>query len=243
MSWNERQLMNRRFMSKMNTEDAFVTGYFFVWFDVPTKVADVFTKLFASDKANLVEANAGDMGKMLSALTTGLPSIPDTTINQNSMPGIGGVKWGVATNIDHPTTASFKFRELSSLPVCKTIASWFTLIRDPNSGLSLLQGEVGGGDAYTKKNWSGSALLCYTKPDGITVEMATRFEGIYPLKYPTDLFTSDVATVDPLEPEFEFHVDSIWSDTKAFEEGRDIIKRFNQAKPYHDLSTPTLYSK
>jgi len=236
MSWNDRQLMNRRFMSRMNQEDAFVTGYFFVWWKVPDKVAPVYTKLFAPEKYNLVASNPDDMSAMLSALTIAVPTIPDTMINQNSMSGMGGVKWGVATNIDHPTNVGFKFRELAGLPVCKTIASWFSLIRDPNSGISLLQGEE-----YTKKNWSGEALLSYVKPDGVTVEMATRFEGIYPLKYPSDLFTSDVTAVNPLEADIDFHVDSIWSDPQALAEAKNIINRFRQAKPYHQPGTPTLY--
>lgn len=236
MSWVSRQILNRRFMSRMNQEDAFVTGYFFVWFTVPQDVAKVFSSLFAQDKYNLVESNANDLGLMLSALVTGVTSIPETTLNQTSMTALGGTKWGVATNIDHPTTVTFRFRELSGLPVLKTIASWFTLIRDPNSGISLLQNKN-----YTKKNWSGEAILAYTKPDGVTVETATRFEGLYPLKYPTDLLTSDVGTVNPLEPDIEFHVDSIWSDKLAYDAGVNIIKRFNQAHPYHKPGTPTLF--
>jgi len=240
MAWTDRQLLNRRFMSNMNQEDALVTGYFFVWFTLPQRVGKTYETLFATETTYQNEAlpnnTADDLGKMLSGLTIGVPSIPDTTINQTSMVGQGGVKWGVATNIDHPTTASFKYRELSGLPVCKTIASWFSTIRDPNSGVSLLVGED-----YTKTNWSGTALLGYLKPDGQTIEMATRFEGIYPLKYPSDLFTSDVASVDPLTPEIEFHVDSIWSDQDAINEAQNIVKLYNQAKPYHEPATASLY--
>lgn len=235
MSWNERQLLNRRFMSEMNQEDAFVTGYFFVWFQVPTKVGQVFNSLFKSD--GIATGDAGDMSKILSALITGVPTIPDTTLNQTSMTGMGGPKWGVATNIDHPTDVGFKFRELASLPIVKIICSWFTMIRDPNAGTSLLIG-----DDYTKKNWGGRAVLGYTKPDGVTLEMATRFEGIFPTKYPTDLFTSDVSSVEPLEPDIQFHVDSIWSDMSAWKEGLQILKNFNQAQPYHkELTEPSIY--
>lgn len=236
MSWQDTQLLNRRNQASMNQSDAFVSGFFFVWFTVPDKVKDVLTTLFASDKNSLVDANPNDMGRMLSALVTGLPSIPETTLNQTSMAGMGGAKWGVATNIDHPTTVSFKFRELAGLPVCKTIAAWFTLMRDPNSSVSLLIG-----DDYTKKNWGGEAILAYVKPDGVTVQMATRFEGIHPLKYPSDLFVSDVATVEPMEPDIEFHTDSIWSDPGAFATAQNIIKNFNAAKPFHESGTASLY--
>jgi hypothetical protein len=242
MSWQDRQLMNRRFASRMNQEDAFVTGYFFVWFTVPTAVGEVYTTLFAGEnKFDLdpnVASNSDDIGKALSALTTAVPTIPDTTVNKTSMGGLGGTKWGVATNVDHPTTVSFQFRELAGLPIGKSIASWFTLIRDPQSGVSLLLG-----DDYTKANFQGEALLAYTKPDGITIEMATRYEGIYPLKYPSDLFTSDVSSVEPLEPDIEFHADSIWSDPAAMEEAKTIINRFGAAKPFHESGTASIYNQ
>ena len=240
MAWKERNLLNRRYASDLNQRDAFVGGYFFVFFEVPTKVGPVYQTLFSgmqTPNSVQAEANAEDMSLMLSALTTGVPTIPDTTINQNSMPGLGGTKWGVATNIDHPTTVGFKFRELSGLPVCKCIAAWYTMMRDPHAGTSLLHG-----DDYTKKEFSGSATLAYTKPDGITIEMATRFEGIYPVKYPSDLFTSDVATVDPLEPDIDFHVDSIWSDKEAWLHAETIIKNAGQDKPYHTGNTASMYA-
>ena len=67
----------------MNQEDGFLTGYFMVWFEVPSKVATVFTSLFAPDKYNLVDSNADDMSRMLSALATGVPSIPDYNYQSN----------------------------------------------------------------------------------------------------------------------------------------------------------------
>jgi len=226
----------------MNQEDAFITGYFFVWFEIPSAAAEIYNTLFGtysgSDGSEKpVESTAEDLGRMLSALTSGVPSIPDTTLAKASNVGMGGPKWGTATNLDHPTNVSFKFIELSGIPVCKTIMSWFTLIRDPNSGVCLLVN-----DKCTKRNWIGRAILAYVKPDGVTVEMATRFEGIHPLKYPSDLFTSDVATVEPLQPEIDFHVDSIWSDTKAFEEAVEVVKKFNQNKPYSESGQPTIIS-
>lgn len=237
MSWTSRQLLNRRFQAGMNSEDGFLTGYFLLWLEVPTAVANVFTSLFAPDKYNLVDSNSDDMTRMLSALATGVPSIPDTTVNQTSLNGIGGTKWGVTTNIETPSTFSVKFRELAGLPVCKTMASWFTLIRDPNSGASLLTGSN-----YTKKNFYGRATLAHLKPDMQTVEMGTRFEGIFPTKYPTDLFNSDNATVEALEPEIEFHCDSVWSDNEALKQAQVIVDGLGQMLPFHEAGTPSLYS-
>ena len=120
MSWVPRQILNRRFQSGMNQEDGFLTGYFFVWYTVPTQVYEVYKDLFGNDteeNKRLAPGDAGDMGRVMGALTTGVPTIPDTTINQTSLPGMGGTKWGVTTNIETPSTVSFKFRELSGLPI------------------------------------------------------------------------------------------------------------------------------
>ena len=238
MAWESRQLLNRRFQSGMNQQDGFLTGYWLLWWQIPERVADVYTRLFGSDKYNLVQST-DDMIKALAALATGVPSIPDTTMNQTSMNGVGGTKWGVTTNIDTPTTFSVKFRELQGMPILKTIASWFTLIRDPQTGVSLLQGSD-----YTKHNFYGTAYLAYLKPDLKTVEMGTVFEGICPTKYPTDLLNSDNATVEPVEPEIEFHVDSIWSDNQALERVQDIVTMFDQMQPFNGgqgVSDPSLY--
>lgn len=247
MAWNERQILNRRFQAKMNQEDAFITGYFFVYFELPEQVGTVYNDLWGEwqppDKIDLTAGkDVSQMGLMLSALTTGIPSIPDTTLAKTANIGMGGPKWGVATNLDHPTTVTFKFRELTSIPITKTIVSWFTLIRDPNAGVSLLTGKEGT-TKYTKTNYQGRAVVGYVKPDGINVEMGTRYEGIFPIKYPSDLFTSDVATVEPIEPEIEFHVDSIWSDTKAFDDAKNIIAKFNQNQPFAESAKASIYKE
>lgn len=235
MAWEANKQLNRRYQAAMNQEDGFLTGYWLLWIQVPDAVSDVFSSLFGPDTYNLV-TDASDMSKALSALATGVPSIPDTTYNQTSMNGVGGTKWGVTTNIDTPSTFSVKFRELQGMPILKTIVSWFTLIRDPQSGASLLTGSD-----YTKKNFFGNATLVYLKPDMQTVESATVFEGICPLKYPTDLLNSDNATVEPLEPEVEFHVDSIWNGQSAYQAGVSIVSEFNQMEPFHQPASPSIY--
>lgn len=237
MAWESRQLLNRRFQSGMNQQDGFLTGYWLLSWQIPPLVETVYANLFGQGGYNLVNST-DDMVKALAALATGVPSIPDTTMNQTSMNGVGGTKWGVTTNIDTPSTFSVKFRELQGMPILKTIASWFTLIRDPQTGVSLLKG-----NAYTKINFYGNAYLAYLKPDLKTVEMGTVFEGICPTKYPTDLLNSDNATVEPLEPEIEFHVDSIWSDNYAIEKVQEQVDYFNQMQPFNNgqEAQPSLY--
>jgi hypothetical protein len=237
MAWESRQLLNRRFQSNMNQQDAFITGYWLLWWEIPERIYQVYTNLFGSDTYNAV-SSVDDMIKALAALATGVPSIPDTTINQTSLNGLGGTKWGVTTNIDTPSTFSVKFRELAGMPILKTICSWFTLIRDPHTGASLLQGSD-----YTKRNFYGTAYLAYLKPDCKTVERGTVFEGICPTKYPSDLLNSDNGTVEALEPEIEFHVDSVWSDNSALEVVQDKVTMFDQFQPFNTgqgITDPTI---
>lgn len=237
MAWKSRQILNRRFQSGMNQEDGFLTGYWLLWWDIPEYVMDVYTRLFGNDKYNII-TSGDDMVKAFAALATGVPTIPDTTMNQTSINGVGGTKWGVTTNIDTPTSISVKFRELQGMPILKTVASWFTLIRDPQTGASLLQG-----DNYTKRNFYGTAYLAYLKPDLKTVQKGIVFEGICPTKYPTDLLNSDNSTVEALEPTIEFHMDSKWSDNQALEIVQEQVTMFDQMHPFNGgqgVSDPSL---
>ena len=81
------------------------------------------------------------------------------------------------------------------------------MIRDYRTGASTLIG----GD-YTKSKYSGTMFYWTTKPDGKTVEYYACYVGIFPTKDPQDLYAGDIATVDKLEVDMEFHVDKAYHE-------------------------------
>ena len=107
------------------------------------------------------------------------------------------------------------------------------MIRDYRTGASILVG-----DNYGKSKYAGTMFYWTTKPDGQTIEDYECYVGMYPGRDPRELYSGDIATVDKLEVEVEFHVD------KAYHE--DWVKQycqskansfFNEGKNFHGWST------
>lgn len=75
------------------------------------------------------------------------------------------------------------------------------MIRDNRTGLSnLSQGR------YLQQNYSGIMLYWTTAPNGVDLQYYCAYDGLFPLKDPGDLYSSDVETVDKQEIEIEFNV-------------------------------------
>jgi hypothetical protein len=60
-------------------------------------------------------------------------------------------------------------------------------------------------------------LYWTTTPNAMDVQFYCAFDGIYPLKDPMDLSTSDVVTVDKLEIDMEFNVNRQIRDTWVYD--------------------------
>jgi len=235
MTWKSQQLLNRRFASKLNSEDAYVTGYFYSLFQndkVFDKVYQLYSKLYQSTKNYTYDipiSSGSDMIHLLAATCTAAPTIPGGTLNKSTITALGGTKWGAAGSIDYGDTVTLKFVEFSGIPVAKTISSWFNLIRDRNAGRSNL-----GKGEYTKSNFYGNLSYFTTKPNGVDIEFAIVLEGVCPLKDPMDLFTSDVGTVDGLQLDIDFHVDSIWWDNRAYKMAEKALKTLQGLDKYKE---------
>lgn len=137
---------------------------------------------------------------------------PGGTLNKTEITGLGGTKWSVPTNIDYGTSLSCKFLEMSGLPVFKVIHSWARVIRENKSGLTRITSP----SQYEKSDYAATVFYWTTKPDGMTVEFASCYSGVFPLKDPQDLFAGDLSSVDKLEMDIEFNVDFIYHDSWVF---------------------------
>lgn len=164
---------------------------------------------------------------------------PGGTINKTEIIGLGGTKWSVPTNIDYGTSLSCKFLEMRSLPVFRIIHTWCQLIRDNKSGLSNLYGAKTD-DRYSKDKYSAVVFYWTTMPDGKTVEFASCYSGVFPLKDPQDLFTSDLSSVDKLEMDIEFNVDFIYQDDWVYGRCADLAEEWWNGKNDARLKEGTL---
>jgi hypothetical protein len=90
------------------------------------------------------------------------------------------------------------------------------MIRDNKIGLTAFKGTKGstvvGSAAYNKANYSATLLYWTTKPDGVTVEYAAAYSGVFPTKDPLDAFTGDINSVDKLEIDIEYSLDRVWHE-------------------------------
>lgn len=185
--------------------DPYITGYFYAFFDrLPSALTNY------TSQGNSGIASISDIKSVLAATCTGVTP-PGGTLNNVEFTGLGGVKWGVPGNIDYGNTVTLKFFEMNKTPLYDILHGWFKLIRDYRTGVTDLS-DGANGEGYTKKTYAGLLFYWTTAPDGKTVEMAQCYDGVYPMKDPQDLFTSDVETVGKLDMEIEFHIDTAWDE-------------------------------
>lgn len=171
--------------------------------------ANLMMEMFSNGQPGIVNAvSPGDCENILEATCLSITP-PGGTLNKTEITGLGGTKWSVPTNIDYGTSLSCKFLEMSGLPVFKVIHSWARVIRENKSGLTRITSPT----QYEKSDYAATVFYWTTKPDGMTVEFASCYSGVFPLKDPQDLFAGDLSSVDKLEMDIEFNVDFIYHDS------------------------------
>lgn len=119
---------------------------------------------------------------------------------------------------------------MNKTPILDIFSGWFKLIRDYRLGVTdkLIDGVNGSG--YTKKTYAGLLYYWTTTPDAKTVEHYQCFDGVFPLKDPTDLYGSDVETVSKLDVEIEFSIDYSWREPWVLKKCQTFANRFADVK-------------
>ena len=193
--------------TNIGVADPYITGYQFVKFvDLPSNLPGT---LNATKNLSML-SNTGMISQTLEASCQSVTP-PGGTLNKTEFAGLGGTKWGAPTSIDYGNTMTVKFLEYSSLPILNIFHGWTRMIRDYRTGASSLAGPL-----YTKQEYSCSMFFWTTKPDGQTVEYYSLMVGMFPTKDPQDLYAGDIATIDKLEVDVEFHVDRVWHEDWVF---------------------------
>jgi len=190
--------------------DPYISGYHFIHFKhLPPNLS---AHLAVNDPADLgfQEGPQGndEIARLLAASCLSVTPVGGT-LNRAEFTGLGGTKWSVPTNIDYGNTLSMRFLEYSRLPILHVFNNWFRMIREYRNGTSLLTGSAKSQTSieYTKSAYSGTLLYWTTKPDGVTVEYAACYTGVYPTKDPQELYAGDIASSDKLEVDMEFSFD------------------------------------
>lgn len=224
MSWENRNLLTKRFNLGLNQEDAFVLGYFGIRFKFSSNVSKAI-----SDAAEIAtDSNAerrlwsqDNIGDMLSSLCEGVSGVPGGTLNKVDVTGMGGTKWGIVSNFDFGDQITLKFRELSGMPVRKCIAAWANLSRHTNAGVSMLID-----NEYTKTNWSADLVYWLMRPNGKSVEAGIVYQGVYPMSDLGSQIATDITTVDGQTFDVNFHVDAQYWDYKTTAEAQSYVDQF-----------------
>lgn len=221
--WEQRNLFNKRFNYGINTEDAFVLGYFGMSFDmsnIAEKIVES-AKITSDGQAERRLWSSEDMGRAMSALCEGVSGVPGGTLNVVDVTAMGGVKWGIAGGIDFGDTVTIKFRELSGMPMRTLMMAWVNLIRHTNSGMSMLNG-----DDYTKTYWTCNADYYILRPNGRSVEAGIRFEGMYPMGDLGSQISTDLGSIDGQSFDVTFHVDAMYFDSTTTARAQTLVDQY-----------------
>ncbi len=199
--------------------EPYISGTFFLWADkLPTALATYVGK----GKSGLNETN--DIQKVLCAACTGVTT-PGGTLNNIEFAGLGGNKWGVPGNVDYGTSFSAKFYEFSGLPIFDIMHGWVKMIRDYRTGVSNLRSREDR-SGYNKDKYSGLFYYFTTTPDASQVEYCACYDGVYPMKDPSDLYSGDIENISRLDVEIEFHCDYIWKEDWVYNKCQRICNTY-----------------
>lgn len=211
--------------------DPYLSGYFFISFGEGKNIFTSVANNIASDGVATISQT--DIPSILQSCCTGVTP-PGGTLNKVEYPGLGGIKWSVPGNIDYGTSVTLKFVEMQGLPIYHIIHNWFKVIRDYRFGATQLE-EGENATGYTKSKYSTVLYYWTTAPDAKSVEYAACYDGVFPLKDPADLYSSDLETVGKVDVEIEFNVDYIWSENWVYNKCQNLSNAVNTVK--NELTT------
>lgn len=178
--------------------DPYTTGYHFMFF---TKLPSTLNQQY---------------GKFLMTTCQAVSNIPGITVNPIEFNGLNNLKWSVPGTVEYDSNRfSVRFVEFAGLPITTIMGQWVTLFRNIIYGIS---------ESVTEqKDYKGKVIYCTTLWDGKTVQYASAFTGVYPLKVPTDSFQSDKATQDKVEPEVEFSFDMMYTGSQVISTATSLV--------------------
>lgn len=148
-------------------------------------------------------------------------TVPGYTVNTIEYNGLNNKKWGVPGTVELDSNRlTCKFTEMAGLPITQIMGKWVSIFRNPLYGIS----DPDTSDSASQGAYKGKIVYATTLPDHMTVQFAAVFIGVMPLKIPTDIYTSDRATQDKVEPEIEFWFDDMFTGTSVISLARSLVQ-------------------
>lgn len=208
---------SNRFTRKFGTEagavEPYITGRGFIHFSsIPTNLYQIVNYL----KGDTLVSNNDEIKNILESANLSFNG-PGKQVNTAEFTGLGGITWTVPTSVTTDNTLTARFLEASGTPILAIFHAWVRLMQDNRGGVSLLVG-----DNYTKGNYTSNLYYWTTKPDGVTVEYAACYTGVFPTKDPADLYSTDLASVDKLEIDMDFRCDWVWEEDWVYNRCREL---------------------
>mgnify|MGYP000849918491 FL=1 len=189
--------------------DPYISGYFGIKFQyLPDENIKAMINASGHDSSKF-EGRA--IKNILESTCTNV-TIPGGTLNKTEFNGLGNVTYSVPTNATFDNTLSLRFTEFSGIPLFTIFHNWVRLIRDYRTGISNLPSQQ-----YTKANYAATMFYWTVKPNGIDVEQAYCFTGLFPMKDPADLFSHELGAIDKIEIDIDFNVDYAWHEPWVYD--------------------------
>lgn len=180
--------------------DPYTTGYHFVYFFPPDTIGQT-------------------VGQFLTTVCQSV-TIPGWTVNTIEYNGLNNMKWYVPGTVDMgDQTFTCTFTEMAGLPITQIMGRWVTIFRNVLYGIS----DPSSQNTYSQGAYKGKAVYCTTLPDGLTVQFAAVFTGVFPKSIPTDKFGSSRPEHNKVEQEMQFSFDQMLTGTAAESYARSLV--------------------
>ena len=230
-------LFNRCYSHKANTADAYVSGYFYCWIELPP----IFKAGQSSGGAAGNNASSGN-----GLLNTSMLTSMDQEVLAALNPSGSGASSKGANNVNRieqilaagcigvPTLPADALNKTQTLGMNNLKAGHVTNIEVGDSATIRFQEIMGlpffkifefwknvirdrisgvsklAKNQYTKDNFAGVAYYWTVAPNGIDLQYYSAMSGFWPQKSPTDSYTGETGTSDKLDLEIEFNVDKLY---------------------------------
>lgn len=201
-NWGYKDQM-RTIFGDINYIDPYTTGYHYIFFTLPNGLDTRY-------------------GRFLTTVCQSV-TIPGISVNKIAYNGLNNMEWNVPGTVEYEShSITCKFIEFAGLPIIEIMGNWVSIIRNMLYGVASSTGTPDSGGIH-QADYKGRILYATTRMDGLTVQFASVFTGVFPLKVPLDRMSSDKTSHEKVEPEIEFAFDLMYTGEAVTNNAQSLI--------------------